>query len=73
MPSELLDITHPLRAFYFNRAVAVFGTRVDAEIDEMTRDKKNAKAIEAAANMAVAKWIETADVRKSFRAPQPTM
>jgi hypothetical protein len=68
-----LDITHPLRKFYFNRAVAVFGTRVDAEIDAATQNKKNPKAAEAAAHMAVAKWVATEDVKKSFRTPTATM
>jgi hypothetical protein len=39
--SDLVAIDSPLAAFYFDRATAAFGTKVDAEIDEARDSAKN--------------------------------
>jgi hypothetical protein len=39
--SELLSIECPLAAFYFDRATAAFGTKVDMEIDEARESAKS--------------------------------
>lgn len=74
-PSKLLSVRDDLAAFLLDRAVAHFGTAVDADIDK-AQDGKQGRAAEAAANGAIARWLddgtETAPKRQ-FRTPTATM
>lgn len=48
-PSTLLALSDPLAAFYLDRAVATFGMRVDAALEEA----KNRKGSDASKQMGV--------------------
>ena len=47
-----------MAAFYFDRAVAVFGTTVDAELDKVSEGKKPKQA-EAARAIVLHRWVGT--------------
>jgi len=72
-PAEILSVHDELAAYYLNRAVAIFGTRVDADIEEATKDKKTEAQREASAAIALARWVEGTDVASKFRTPTATM
>lgn len=55
-PSKLYGFVHPVEAYYFDRAVWLFGSAMDADIEESTEKvKKNRKA---AIERRVAKWLD---------------
>lgn len=71
-PSELYDVTDPIDAFKFDRAVYVFGSSLSAALD--SAEGKNEKAIRANRKRIIQKWIPEAagDARtkaKNFRDP----
>jgi hypothetical protein len=71
-PSELTSITDPLTAFYFDRAVATFGTEVEAAMDEAADGAKNKKESQRRRQMALARYMKDEDGRPSagtFRDP----
>lgn len=56
-PSSLLDIRNPVRAFYFNRAVWVFGTTLEAHLESAAEGVKNEKRARAKQQMVLAVWL----------------
>jgi len=62
-----------LGAYLFDKAIALFGTCVERDIEKATRGKKTDKAAEAAANAVIAKWvIDGKAAKKRFRVPVAT-
>jgi hypothetical protein len=55
-PSELLDISHPVDAYYLNRAVWRFGTAMDQDVDTAVNKAKD-KQKQDVANRTMAKWL----------------
>jgi hypothetical protein len=71
-PSELAAITDPLTAFYFDRAVAAFGTEVEAAMDDAADGAKTKKDAQRRRGMALARYMKNADGTPSagtFRDP----
>lgn len=66
-PSEFLDIQDPLVAYYFDRAIYVFGTAVENDMEEQRGKAKDSKKGDQAAQRAFNKWINPAPER--FRDP----
>lgn len=66
-PSELYGIEHPVQQFYFDRAVWVFGSTVDNEVDKAGEKAKKPKAAEQARLRVLNKWLGAETV--GFRAP----
>lgn len=56
-PSELLDIRHPVRAFYFDRAVWTFGSTLEADLEAAVEGVKKEKAAKAKQQMVLATWL----------------
>lgn len=56
-PSELLNIRHPVRAFYFDRAVWLFGTTLEADLEAAADGVKKEKAARAKQQMVLATWL----------------
>lgn len=56
-PSELLDIRHPVRAFYFDRAVWMFGTTLEADLEAAGEGSSKPKVIKAKQQMVLATWM----------------
>lgn len=56
-PSELLNITDPLAAYYFNRAVLYFGHSYEADIEDAVFDAKSRSQAERAAETVRARWM----------------
>jgi hypothetical protein len=70
-PSKLYGITHPVTAFYFDRAVWVFGSTMDADLEESTKNVK--KNREAAIERRVGLWMDDEGTGKGrFAAPMVT-
>lgn len=57
-PSELTAISDPLTAFYFDRAVATFGTEVEAAMDQAADGAKNKKDSQRRRQMALARYMK---------------
>lgn len=66
-PSDLLNITHPVQAFYFDRAVWYFGTSLEGALAEVEDGKKKAGQIKAARTRLLHTWLELGV--QGFRAP----
>lgn len=66
-PSDLLTITHPVQAFYLDRAVWTFGTSLDAALAKVEDGKKKAPQIKAAKTRVLHTWLEMG--AQGFRAP----
>lgn len=60
-PSEMLDLSDPLAAFYFDRAVMTFGKTVEAAMDEAAEGAKNSKDAKRKRQMALTKFMRNAD------------
>lgn len=69
-PSELFGIGHPVQQFYFDRAVWVFGTSLEADLEKAGQNAKKPKAQEQARLRILQKWLGTEIV--GFRQPEPT-
>lgn len=69
-PSQLYKVKDELAAFFFDRAVASFGSRIEREQQQAT-DGKSGKQAEMAANMVLVKWIPEL-VKGKFRTPTAT-
>lgn len=65
-PAELLDIRHPVKAFYFNRAVWVFGTTLEADLEAVAENVTKPKVAKAKQQMVLATWLGT---RGMYRDP----
>lgn len=59
-----------LAAFFLDRAVAAFGSRIEADMHQAA-EGKNGKQAEMASNMVLVNWIPELGARK-FRAPTAT-
>lgn len=68
-PSELLYITGTAKAFFFDRAVWLFGSTLEAEIETSTKNLTKAKAIEAKQQMVLSKWLAPSGVKGLYRDP----
>jgi hypothetical protein len=66
-PSELLNIIHPVRSFYFNRAVWVFGSSLEAALEAAAEGGKKEKIIKARQQMVLATWL--GPVKGMYRDP----
>lgn len=71
LPSDLLKISHPITAFYFDRAVWMFGGSVQSEMDAVESGTKNHKSVPARKKMVLNKWIpaKTPHEKGRFRDP----
>lgn len=75
-PSELYGIQHPVQELFFDRAVWLFGTSLEAELEQVTNSSskskkpKSQKQIEQARLKVLNKWLGNQAV--GFRAPAPT-
>lgn len=56
-PASLLGIDDDLTAFYFNRAVWVFGTTLEDEIEKARQSRKGARRQEMAVSMVLHRWL----------------
>ena len=76
-PSEIYDVTNPLDAYWFDRAVMYFGTAFEADIEDATADAKTNAQAERAAQVVRDRWLrdeddtpqESTQAPKSFRDP----
>lgn len=66
-PHEVYQITHPVQQFYFDRAVWVFGSTVEAELEKAGEKAKKPKAAEQARIRVLNRWLGTDVV--GFRQP----
>jgi len=60
-PSELFAIADPLTAFYFDRAVTLFGKEVEAAMDEAAEGAKTGKDAQRRRQLALTKYMKTSD------------
>lgn len=65
--SELVNITHPVQAFYLDRAVWTFGTSLEAALNACDDGKKKAPQIKASKQRVLHTWLEMGS--QGFRAP----
>lgn len=75
-PSEFLQVTDPLAALHFDRAVVTFGQALDHALDKaVTPKKKGKKLSEAQRNYKIAteleKWLGITGIKR-FRDPMST-
>jgi hypothetical protein len=56
-PATLLGIDDDLTAFYFNRAVWVFGVTLEEEIEKARASRKGQRRQEMAVNMLMHRWL----------------
>jgi len=65
--------TDVLAAYQLDKAVILFGTCVDADIDKAT-ENESGRAAERAANGAIAKWVvDGASAKQRYRTPSATV
>ena len=60
-PSDLYDILDTLTAYYFDRAVYVFGSTVESKMDEAGEGAKNTKQAVAARTKILRKYLGEKD------------
>lgn len=58
-PSELYGMTHPVQAFFFDRAVWVFGTTLESDLEKAGAKAKKPKQAEQARMRVLQKWLGT--------------
>lgn len=74
-PSDFLGITHKTKAYYLDKAVYLFGTTFDADLEEYTkpRGKKpdSAQQTKAKRERRIAAWLadDSTPQTKRFREP----
>lgn len=68
-PSELYGIQEPLAAFNFDKAVMIFGTSVEADIQASTEKAKTPKAARSKAQQVLNKWLAEPGAPGQFRDP----
>jgi hypothetical protein len=69
-PSELYGISHPVQQFFFDRAVYVFGTTLESDLEKAGEKAKKPKQAEQARMRVLQKWLGTEVI--GFREPAPT-
>jgi hypothetical protein len=55
--SELYGISHPVQAFFFDRAVYTFGTSLENDLKESTRKAKKQDQADRIRDRVIAKWL----------------
>lgn len=60
-PSEMMNISDPLTAFYFDRAVTTFGKEVEAAMDEAAEGAKSGKDARRRRQLALTKFMRNSD------------
>lgn len=70
-PSELLHLDNPVLAYCFDRAVWLFGSSVEAELNAVESSGKNPKSVPGRKQMVLNKWIpaKNGNARGRFRDP----
>ncbi len=68
-PSDLLAIRNPLVRYYFDHAVWLFGSAVEADLEEAGRKAKNERLATARRLMAMNRWVPSKDGKGIFRDP----
>ncbi len=66
-PSQIYNITDPVQAFCFDRAVSTFGEALQAELESV--NEKTASGTRAKRKRILAKWIPEATSGSSFKDP----
>ncbi len=56
-PSEIFGVDHPVQALFFDRAVYMFGTQVEADMDQASQKAKKSTQANAARLRALNKWL----------------
>jgi hypothetical protein len=56
-PSDLYGIEHPVRAFFFDRAVYTFGTALESDLAASTEKSKKPAQAKAIRQRVMAKWL----------------
>ena len=69
-PSELYGISHPVTAYFFDRAVSTFGQAVDADLEEASSKATKAKKAEQARQRVLEKWLGIEPTYKDPGAPK---
>jgi hypothetical protein len=73
-PSELYGIEHPVQKLFFDRAVWVFGSTLEADLEESGKSRgkkpKSEKQTNAARMKVLALWLGAEAA--GFRTPMPT-
>lgn len=66
-PSDLLGLDSPLFAYYLDRAVWVFGSRVEAELDKARDSSKSKNRQAMAVAMVQQRWLGISGFAKGSR------
>lgn len=69
-PSELYGIEHPVQQLFFDRAVWLFGSAVEADLNKASEKAKKTSQAQAARARVLAKWL--GDENAGFRKPEIT-
>lgn len=69
-PSELYGIDHPVQALFFDRAVWLFGTTMETDLEKAGEGHKRPAQAEAARMRMLQRWLGTEAI--GFREPTPT-
>jgi hypothetical protein len=56
-PSEYLGVTDPLAAFYFDRAIGIFGNRLEQELEKAEQSGKSKTQKSLRRTMILNKWL----------------
>lgn len=69
-PSELLRISNPIHAYYFDKAVWRFGTAVEADLNAASEKSTKPATIKAKQAMIMAQWLgKGKDVKGMYKDP----
>lgn len=69
LPSDLLGLTDPIQRFYFDRSVWLFGSQVEADIEQATKKAKNDRARDQKRDQVLRRWIPEHKVERKFKDP----
>jgi hypothetical protein len=69
-PSEIVNITDPLVAYQFDRAVMYFGQAYEADIEDATRDSKSQSQAQRSAQVVVDRWLRDDEVDMPREQPE---
>lgn len=56
-PSDLYGVEHPVQAFFFDRAIWLFGTTLDSDLEKAAAKAKKATQAEKAQLRVMQKWL----------------
>jgi hypothetical protein len=57
-PSQLYGITHQLDAYFFDRAVTMFGMEVESSMQTAADSAKDGKAAQQKAHLKLQQWLD---------------